>query len=289
MSEEIARMQEMSGRGRSGSTGVIKSLGRHALLIGVAIVMMLPFVWMVAASFKTLPEIDSANWLPRHWQAKNYPEVFREISFAKYYFNSVFVAAWVTFLQVLTSAMAAFAFARLKWRGRDMLFLAYLATLMVPGVVTMIPNYALMAQLHLLDSYTGLILPAAFSAFGTFLLRQFMLSIPMSLDEAAGIDGASKWQVFWDIILPLSRPGLIALAILAFLANYQSLYWPLVLIKSEPLRTLPIGMMFFDTIYGRQTNLIMAASVMNVLPLLIIFLAGQKYLVKGIQLGAVKG
>jgi multiple sugar transport system permease protein len=146
-----------------------------------------------------------------------------------------------------------------------------------------------MAQLHLLDSYCGLILPAAFSAFGTFLLRQFMLSIPFSLDEAANIDGASKWRVFWDIILPLARPGLIALAILTFLGNYQSFFWPLILIKSEPLRTLPIGMMYFDTIYGRQTNLIMAASVMNVLPLVLLFLAGQKYLVKGIQLGAVKG
>jgi multiple sugar transport system permease protein len=267
----------------------VRILGKHAILIFVAAAMMLPFLWMLSASFKPLIEIDTGGLLPQHWQPQNYPQVFKQIHFAKFYFNSVFVAAWATFLQVLTSAMAAFAFARLRWRGRNAVFFAYLATLMVPGVVTMIPNYALMAQLHLLDSYAGLILPAAFSAFGTFLLRQFMLSIPFSLDEAASIDGASKWRVFWDIILPLARPGLIALAILTFLGNYQSFFWPLVLIKSEPLRTLPIGMMYFDTIYGRQTNLIMAASVMNVLPLVILFLAGQKYLVKGIQLGAVKG
>ncbi|HWB53324.1 MAG TPA: carbohydrate ABC transporter permease [Tepidisphaeraceae bacterium] len=268
---------------------IFKTIFKHSILILVATTMMVPFVWMVSTSFKPLIEIDQGGFLPRLWQPKNYIEVFREIAFAKYYFNSVFVAAWVTFLQVMTSAMAAYAFARLKWRGRDGVFLAYLTTLMVPGVVTMIPNYALMAQLHLLDSYTGLILPAAFSAFGTFLLRQFMLSIPFSLDEAASIDGASKWRVFWEIILPLTRPGLIALAILTFLGNYQSFFWPLVLIKSEPLRTLPIGMMFFDTMYGKQTNLIMAASVMNILPLVILFVAGQKYLVKGIQLGAVKG
>jgi ABC-type glycerol-3-phosphate transport system permease component len=185
--------------------------------------------------------------------------------------------------------MAAFSFARLRWRGRDAVFLLYLATLMVPGVVTMIPNYALMVKLHLLDSYTGLIVPASFSAFGTFLLRQFMLTIPRSLDEAASIDGASKWQVFWDVILPLSRPGLITLAIFAFLGNYGSFFWPLVLIKSEHLRTLPIGLLYFDTIYGRQTNLIMAASVMAVVPPVILFIFSQKFLVKGIQLGAVKG
>src|SRR5207244_1541653 len=154
-------------------------------------------------------------------------------SFATYYFNSVFVAAWVTFLQVLTSAMAAYAFARLRWRGRDSVFKLYLATLMIPGVVTMIPNYALMVKLHLLDSYTGLIVPAAFSAFGTFLLRQFMLTIPYSLDEAAAIDGASKWRTFSDVILPLARPGLITLGILTFLGNYGAFYWPLVLIKSQ--------------------------------------------------------
>jgi multiple sugar transport system permease protein len=268
---------------------ILKTISKHSILMLVAAAMMVPFVWMVMTSFKPLVEINRGGFLPHVWQPKNYLDVFKEISFAKYYFNSIFVAAWVTFLQVLTSAMAAFAFARLKWRGRDTVFLAYLATLMVPGVVTMIPNYAVMAKLHLLDSYTGLILPAAFSAFGTFLLRQFMLSIPFSLDEAASIDGASKWRVFWEIVMPLAKPGMIALAILTFLGNYQSFFWPLVLIKSEPLRTLPIGMMFFDTMYGKQTNLIMAASVMNILPLVILFIAGQKYLVKGIQLGAIKG
>jgi len=160
---------------------------------------------------------------------------------------------------------------------------------MVPGVVTMIPNFALMVKLHLMDTYAGLIVPASFSAFGVFLLRQFMLSIPTSLDEAASIDGASKWQIFWDVIVPLSRPGLIALAIFAFLGNYGGLIWPLVMVKSEYLRTLPVGMMFFDTQYGRQTNLIMAGSVLAVIPPLILFIAGQKFLVKGIQLGAVKG
>jgi ABC-type glycerol-3-phosphate transport system permease component len=185
--------------------------------------------------------------------------------------------------------MGAFAFARLEWKGRDALFRLYLATMMIPGVVTMIPNYTLMVKLHMLDSYTGLIVPSAFGAFGTFLLRQFMLTIPKALDEAATIDGAGYWSVFIDVVLPLARPGLIALAIFTFLGNYGSFYWPLILIKSESLRTLPIGLMYFDSTYGQQTNLLMAASVMSLLPPIVLFIIGQKHLVKGIAFGAVKG
>ena len=261
----------------------------YALLTLIALTMLIPFLWMVLASFKPLEEVDQLNPIPSVWHPENYRKVFEQIPFARYYFNSLFVAAWVTFLTCLTSAMAAFAFARLRWRFRDGVFRLYLATLMIPGVVTMIPNYTLMVKLHLLDSYQGLIVPAAFSAFGTFLLRQFMLTIPPALDEAAEMDGASKWQLFWEVIMPLARPGLITLAILTFMGNYGSFFWPLILIKSEPLRTLPIGMLFFDSNYGRQTNLIMAASVMNILPLVILFLVSQKFLVRGIQLGAVKG
>lgn len=185
--------------------------------------------------------------------------------------------------------MAAFAFARLNYRMRDRVFLLYFATMMVPGVVTAIPNYVLIVKLQLLDTFAGLIVPASFSAFGTFLLRQFMISIPKALDEAATIDGASLWTVFWDVMLPLARPGLGALSILTFLGNYGSFYWPLILIKSEHLRTLPIGMMYFDGLYGRETNLIMAAGMMSLLPPLLLFLFGQKQLISGIQMGAVKG
>jgi len=255
----------------------------------LALTMLTPFLWMLLSSFKPLAEMQNLNPFPTRWKPHNYPQVFEQIPFARYYFNSLFVAAWVTFLQVLTSSMAAYAFSRLHWRGRDTVFRLYLATLMIPGVVMMIPNYTLMVKLGLLDSYLGLIVPAAFSAFGTFLLRQFMLTIPPSLDEAAAIDGASHWQVFWNVIMPLARPGLITLGIFTFLGNYRSFFWPLILIKSEHLRTLPIGMLYFDSVYGQQTNLIMAASVMNIIPLVILFVVSQKFIVRGIQLGAVKG
>lgn len=289
--------------------GLRRLLG-HAVLLAVALTMLAPFLWMVATSFKPLTEVESGRFLPREWQVRyvpdphrpggyarvnNYAEVIRSripqrrIPFGRYYFNSVFIAGWVTFLQVLTSAMAAFAFTRITWPGRERVFLLYLATLMVPGVVTLIPNYWLFSRLGLLDTYSGLIVPAAFTAFGTFLLRQFMLTVPQSLDEAAEIDGASRSQIFWDVVMPLARPGLITLAIFTFMGTYQSFFWPLILIKSDWLRTLPIGLLVYDSTQGRETQLIMAASVMTMLPLVAIFVLGQRYFVKGIQMGAVKG
>lgn len=272
-----------------GRVPVGRRVATYVLMVVLALTTLIPFLWMVLASFKPLAEVEHLNPWPTVWQPENYPKVFAQVPFARYYFNSVFVAAWVTFLTCLTSASAGFAFSRLRWPGRDRVFQLYLATMMIPGVVTMIPNYTLMVQMHLLDSYAGLIVPSAFGAFGTFLMRQFMVGIPGALDEAAEIDGASPGRIFWDVILPLARPGLITLAIFTFMGNYGSFFWPLVMIKSEHLRTLPIGMLFFDTIYGRQTNLLMAASVMNIVPLIVLFVTSQKFLVKGIQLGGVKG
>lgn len=275
----------------------------YLLLCSIAFTTTLPFVWMVFGSLKPRHEVEETHFVPKdHWEFDNYAILLRmkpdkstgkllNISFGKWYYNSVFIACAVTFLQLLTSAMAAYAFSRIQWPGRDKLFFLYLATMMIPGVVLMIPNFQIMVTLGWVNTYTGLVVPAAFTAFGTFLLRQFMLTIPPSLDEAARIDGASHWQCFWDVILPLARPGLVTLGIFALLGNYQSFFWPLVMVKDDSLYTLPIGMMALDTVYGygRQTELILAATVMNILPLLVIFIIAQKALVRGIQLGAVKG
>jgi ABC-type glycerol-3-phosphate transport system permease component len=258
------------------------------VLTALALFMMSPFIWQTLTSFKTVLDIERGIW-PTTWMFSNYIEVFNQIRFGRYYFNSILIAVWVTALQVSTSACAAFAFSRLKWPGRDKLFLLYLATMMIPGVVLMIPDFWLMLKFNLYNNYWGLIIPAAFSAFGTFLLRQFMLTIPSSLDEAASIDGADELRIFTDIILPLSQPGLIVLSIFTFLGNYMSFFWPLILIKDDALRTLPIGLLYFDSAYGKQINLLMAGSVMSILPLIILFIVLQKYLVKGIQMGAIKG
>ncbi len=267
---------------------VVRILG-YVLLTVAALTMMIPFLWMVSTSLKPLSEVQSGHFLPQVWKFGNYHEVIETIPYGRYYFNSIFVAMWVTLGQVLTCAAAAYAFSRVRWRFRDQVFLLYLATLMVPGLVTLIPNYYVLTTLHLINTYTVLILPACFSAYGTFLLRQFMLTIPASLDEAAEIDGASHWQIFWDVVMPLARPGLIVLAIFTFMGNYQSFFWPLVMIKDDFLRTLPIGLLYFDSSYGRETTLLMAASVMAMIPLIVLFVVGQKFFVKGIQLGAVKG
>jgi len=283
------------------------TIGRVALFILLVILAMtfvVPFLFQVLASLATTQDVDllTQTYYPPETPTRevsflginiplpdNYVAVFEQVPFAKYYFNSLFVAGWATLLQVITCSMAAYAFARLQWPGRDKVFLLYLGTLMVPAVVLMVPNFIIILELGMFDTYWGLIIPAAFSAYGTFLLRQFMLTIPSSLDEAASIDGAGHWRIFTQIILPLTRPGLIVLAIFAYLFNYASFFWPLIITKSENLRVLPIGLLQFDTTYGQETPKIMAASLLSMLVPVILFLLLQKYLVRGIQLGAVKG
>lgn len=276
---------------------------RFAALCAIGLTTSLPFVWMVAASFKTRQEVEDVEQvriLPQEPTLRNYPIVldripdpgtgrFLELRFGRWYFNSFMMAVAVTVLQVLSSAMAAYAFSRMHWPGRDVVFLLYLATMMIPGVVLMIPNFRIMVALGFRNTYYGLILPQAFSAFGTFLLRQFMLSIPPSLDEAAVVDGANHWQIFWDVIMPLARPGLIALAIITFLRAYQSFFWPLIMLDFEQYFPMAVGLLSLDSTYGRQTELIMAAAVMNIVPMIIIFIIFQKFLVQGLRLGAVKG
>ncbi|WP_255558920.1 carbohydrate ABC transporter permease [Horticoccus luteus] len=264
-------------------------MGLHGVMTVLSLAMILPFAWMVLTSLKTLAEAADPAWLPHTAQWGNYPEVFRVIPFLRFAANSLVVAGWVTLLQVFTSALAAYSFARLDWPGRDRVFFIYLGTMMLPGLVMLIPNYEIMVKLGLVDSYLGLVLPAAFSAFGTFLLRQFMLGIPRALDEAAEIDGASKWQIFWTVIMPLSRPGLVTLAIFTLMGNYHSFFWPLVMMRTVDKYTLPVGLLFFDSEHGQATHLLMAAVTMSVVPLIVLFVLLQRQFIRGIQIGAVKG
>ena len=265
------------------------SLSLHMFLVVLSLTMIAPFAWMLLTSLKTLSEVGNPGWLPSTLQWENYIEVFRAIPFLRFMGNSLVVAGWVTLLQVITSSMAAFSFARLEWPGRDRVFFLYLGTMMLPGLVMLIPNFEIMVKFNLVDRYLGLILPEAFSAFGTFLLRQFMLGIPKSYDEAAEMDGASKWQIYLNVIMPLSRPGMVTLAIFTFIGNFQNFLWPLVMTKSVDKYTLPVGLLFFDTERGQATHLLMASVTMSVVPLIIVFVLLQRQLIKGIQLGGVKG
>jgi len=209
--------------------------------------------------------------------------------FLVFYTNSIFVTICITLGTVFTSSLAAFAFARLRFPGRDAIFLGYLATLMVPAIVIMLPVYALLSNLRLTNTYAALILPPMFSAYGTFLLRQFFLTIPTELEDAAVIDGASPFQVYRHIILPLSKPALATLTTFIFLHSWNDFLWPLMVVDRLALKTLPIGLAHFQDSYTTDYQLLMAASVIVMIPVLIVFLLGQRYFVRGIALSGMKG
>ena len=215
----------------------------------------------------------------------------RSFAFTRFFFNSLFVACATTAAVVLTSSMAGYSFARLRFPGRDLLFLAYLGTIMIPFPVLIIPLFILMRQLGLVDTLAGLILPAAFTAWGTFLMRQFMLSIPREIEEAARMDGASFWRIYLQIILPLSRPVIATLGIFTFLGSWNDFLWPLIMISSVESKTLPLGLTMFQSQIPIKTpwQLVMAAATFSVIPVLFVFVLGQKYYVRGIATTGLKG
>lgn len=276
------------------------------VLLGCGITMLYPLLWMLGTSVKTtdpaLLLVEGSrssifpaggnileNLFPRVWHWENYIQVFREIPYARYFFNSVFVAASVTLGQLITCSMAAFAFSRFEFRGRDGWFFCYLATLMVPTTVTLIPTFILLSRIGLIDTYFALIVPGIFSAYGTFMLRQFFLGIPKDLEEAAAIDGCGPFRIFWKVILPLSGPAMATLGIFCFLGNWQNLLGPLVKINSDNLKPLPLGLLNFVDLNSANWPLLMAASLISILPMIAIFLFGQKFFVSGVRLGGVKG
>ena len=209
--------------------------------------------------------------------------------FLVFYLNSIIVSICVTVGTVFTSSLAAFAFARLRFPGRDSIFFGYLATLMVPAIVIMLPVYALLSNLRMTNTYLALVLPPMFSAYGTFLLRQFFLTIPRELEDAAVIDGASPFAVYRHIILPLSKPALATLTTFVFLHSWNDFLWPLMVVDRLGLKTLPIGLAHFQDSYTTDYHLLMAASVIVMLPVLLVFLLGQRYFVRGIVLSGMKG
>ncbi len=210
-------------------------------------------------------------------------------AFPAFYLNSILIALVVTLGQVFTSSLAAYAFARLKFPGRDVLFLGYLGTLMVPFVVTMIPVFALFNLAHLYDTYAALALPGMFSAYGTFLLRQFFITIPGELEDAARIDGCGRWGIYQHVIMPLSKPALATLTTFVFLQTWNSFMWPLIMIDSDQRKPLMLGLHTFMGRYSTDWTLLMAASVMVMIPVLLVFILGQRYFVKGIVMSGLKG
>ncbi len=262
----------------------------YLFIYGAALATLAPFIWMVLTSLKDLNEIFvyPPRWLPKTFHFENYARAFQAAPFGRYYLNSLVVAVAVTIGQLITCSMAAFAFARLRFRGRDALFLLFLGTMMIPGQVTMIPTFMVLHWIGWIDSYKALIVPGLASAFGTFLLRQFFMTIPRELEEAAYIDGCSKWRALWHIILPLSRPALATLAIFTFMGVFNDFMWALIVLSSEEMRTVQLGLAIFRDRYLTEWDLMMAGSVTATLPILVVFFFAQKYFIKGITLSGLK-
>jgi multiple sugar transport system permease protein len=263
----------------------------HLALLAGSVVMLLPFLWMLSTSLKAPREIFTFPpvWIPSTFVWENYTKTVTVMPFGRFYVNSLIVAISVTVLQILTASLGAFAFARLRFWGRNALFLLYLATLMIPFHVMLIPNFILMRFLGWYDSYQALILPPAFSALSTFLLRQYFLGLPLELDEAARIDGASSLRIWWQIIMPLSGPVLAALTIFIFLNGWNDFLWPLVITNSLEMRTLPVGLTAFQGQFKVEWHLLMAGAVIAMLPVLIVYILAQKRFVEGITLAGLGG
>lgn len=274
--------------------GLIRRLGKvllYILLILSGLVMLVPFAWMVSTSLKsgeyvlTMPP----QLIPNPATFDSYRRIFELYPVGRMLFNSLLVAVLTTLGQLVTCSMAAYAFARLKFRGHNLVFLLYLATLMVPFQVTITPLFIMMRIFGWINTYQGLILPGVFSAFGTFMLRQSFLTIPTEYEEAAYMDGASPLTIFLKIILPLSKPVLATLSVFAFMGSWNSFLWPLFIVREETLMTLPVGLATLQGRWLTEWNLVMAGTVITVLPMLLLYLFAQKYLVQGYVMSGLKG
>lgn len=263
---------------------------RVATIFVIAGLMIIPFLWMIATSLKppgsvlTIPP----QIIPRSPTFESYRSVADSIPLIRMFGNSVFVTLATVALQIVTCTFSAYAFARMRWKGRDALFVLYLATMMVPAQVTITPLFILIRKFGWIDSYQALILPAATSAFSSFLVRQAMLSIPREYEEAAFLDGANHWIVFRSIVLPMVRPALATMAVFAAMGSWNDFLWPLVVINSEHLMTLPVGLSLLQGRYTSDWNMIMAGAVISVLPIILVFFAAQRAFVNGVVTSGLK-
>jgi multiple sugar transport system permease protein len=271
---------------------LILDIVTYALLILGSVIMVGPFLWMVSTSLKLPADQFTRTLVPPTWTLQNFRDLFAvDINFPLLFFNSTYISILIAIGQLITCAMAAFCFAVVKFKGRNLLFIVLLVTLMIPSQVTLIPNFIIFKLLGLIGTSVPLWLPAFWGgAFGTFLLRQYFLTIPRDLVDAARMDGASLFRIFWDIYMPISKPALAALAIFTFQGAWNDLLHPLVYMPAVPNTTLTVGLAFFQqqlTLGGKFTVL-MAGALISILPLVIVFFLAQKQFIEGIALSGVK-
>ena len=261
-------------------------LSLSGLILGLMAVA--PLLWMVATAFKPQDEVFGAGLLPHRPTFGNFVYVFTQLDFLRFLLNSVFVSATVTVVALLLHSMAGYALARLRFPGREVIFLTMFSTFLVSLPVIIVPLFVLVKALGMLDSYAGLIIPSIFNAFGIFLLRQFYLGIPPEIEEAAIMDGAGYWRLYWSVVLPMSRPILAALGILFFLANWNAFLWPLTIVSDRRLWVVQVAIASFQGQYTGSWNYIMAASTVVALPTLVLFFVFQRQIMESIKTSGLK-
>jgi len=281
----------MEAKKKMGNVRIKKILAYTILTIG-ALSMILPFIWMLLTSFMTNSQIFAypPEIVPEEFKWQNYIDVNNKIPLFRYFINSLIVSIATVIGQVITCSLAAYAFARLKFKHKDILFLAFLGTMMIPPQVNIIPLFFLMRELHWVDTYWALIVPGIFGGFGIFLLRQWFLTFPSELEDAAKIDGCNPLTTFWYIALPLALPAIVTLGIFSFITSWNSFMWPLIVTNADSMKTLPVGLAAFKGSFRETTEWaqLMAASIISIIPVVIVFMLGQKYFIKGIMAGAIK-
>lgn len=271
----------------------VRRLLLHAVLLVAGLAMVFPFVWMLLTSLKALPQLldDPLSFLPNPWTLDNYVQAWTSVPFGQAYLNSIYICVLSVIGTLITASMAGYAFARIEFRGANVLFVVFLATQMIPKQVTLIPFYLLMTKFGWVDSHLSLIVPAMLvNPFAVFLMRQFVLTLPKELEEAARVDGCGRWRMFWRIVLPNLRPGLAALAIIVALDVWNSFLFPLVLLNSPDLFTVPLLLTSFRGQFGTiNYGLVMAASAIATVPMLIAFVVGQRRIISSLASSGLGG
>lgn len=277
--------------GTSRRAALARKLVGYVALIALAVVAAAPLLWMVSTSLKSNTNVFSypPQWIPHDWKFSNYTSLWDDLPMNRWLLNTAFISTVVVLGQMLFCSMAAYAFARMQFRGRDALFYVFLASLMVPYQVTLIPAFVLISRLGWIDSYKALIIPQLSTPFGIFMLRQFFLTLPKELEEAARLDGASYWRIYRTILVPLSKPALLAFGVFSFIGMWGDFLWPLIVTNTPDKMTLTVGLNYLSNSYNTDWARLMAGDVISLAPLMLIYAIAQRYFIQGIAMTGLKG
>jgi multiple sugar transport system permease protein len=266
---------------------------RYVLLVTIALMVLVPIIWMLSTSFKPKSQwfATEIEWIPRTFTLENYTRILNNgtTPIARWFLNSIILATITTVLTLVVDSLAAYAYARLEFPGRKLIFAIMLSTLFLPGVMFLVPNFITVFRLGMLNSFQGVFLPALAGVFGVFFLRQFFETIPKELEEAAHIDGANSFQTFWQVVLPLAKPALATLAVITFLASWNDFLWPLLVLRDRALQTLPPGLRTLQGAYTSEYGQMMAGAAIAAVPVLLLYLFMQRYIVESVATTGIKG